>query len=54
MVKVNLQLRRTVLMDQGVDVQLLLIRKVVHVFDEVFKLRNGVDAVTQPRDLTAT
>ena len=53
-VKVNLQLRRTVLMDQGVDIQLLLIRKVVHVLDKVFKLRDGINAVTQSGDFPPT
>ena len=53
-IKINLQLRGAVFVDQCIDIKLLLIGKIVHVFDKVLELRNRVDTVGQARHLPAT
>ena len=54
MIEVDLQLSGAVLMNQRIDIQLLLVCKVVHVLHEVLKLRDGIDAVGEARNLPAT
>ena len=51
MVKIDLELGRAVLVNQGVDIELLLIGEVIHVLDEILEFRHGVDAVRQSRHL---
>ncbi len=54
MIKVNFKLRGTVFVNEGVNVQRLCVRKVVHVLYKVFKLCNGVDAKGHARDFSAS
>ena len=53
-IKINLQLRGAVFVDQCIDIQLLLIGEVVHVLDKVLELRDRIDAVGQARHFPAT
>ena len=53
MIKVDFELCGTVFVDEGVNVQRLCVRKVVHVLNKVLKLCNGVDAKGHARDLSA-
>ena len=53
-IKINLQLRGAVFVNQCIDIQLLLIGEVVHVLDKVLELRDRIDAVGQARHFPAT
>ena len=53
-IEVDLQLGGAVLMNQRIDIQLLLVCKVVHVLHEILKLCNSIDAVGETCDLAAT
>ena len=43
MTEIDFHLGCTVLMNQGIHVELLRVREVVHVLDEIFKLSHGID-----------
>ena len=43
MIKVDLQLRRTVLVDEGIDAEGLLVSEVIHVLYKILKLSHGID-----------
>ena len=54
MVKVDLELCGTVFMNQGINIEFLLIGKVVHIFDEVFKFSHSINTVRESCHLSST
>ena len=54
MVKIDLELGRAVLVNQGIDIELLLISEVIHVLNEILEFRHGVDAIRQSRHFAPT
>ena len=53
-IEVNLQLRSTILVNQSIDTQGLLVSKVIHVLNEVFKLSDRIDTKRHSRNFAST
>ena len=54
MIKVDLELSGTVFVNQRIDIEFLLISKVVHVFNEIFKFRHSINTVRESCHLSST
>ena len=53
MIEVDLQLRRTVLVNEGIDAESLLVSEVIHVLYKILKLSHGIDTKGHARHFSA-
>ena len=53
MIEVDLQLRRTVFVDEGIDAESLLVSEVIHVLYKILELSHGIDAKGHARHFSA-